>query len=328
MVFYTLKLFLPQLTFNFTSKRLSRSFCSTKNFQNSQTEQQQPSTVNLSFDLHLETFKRNEGKIEATNPLVITHGIFGHKQNWRSIAKALQRELDNYVFVVDMRNHGESPHVPECSYSLMAADLREFIEKEVLSRSRFKNVFLLGHSMGGKVVSEFGLQDSQTPLLEKLIIEDIAPHRSTTSSLNNHEYIKALKSLDLHKTRTELDRELRKQIVNADIRAFLLTNLYKPRGGRFHWRCNLSALESNLNHLINYKLETNLKQKCPTLFVSGKKSDYLIVERDREEILKIFPKAEFVEIGGAGHWVHSERPAQFIQHVVNFLKKGYFIYEQ
>ena len=43
----------------------------------------------------------------------------------------------------------------------MAADLREFIQKEVLSRSRFKNVFLLGHSMGGKVAAEFSLQDSE-----------------------------------------------------------------------------------------------------------------------------------------------------------------------
>ena len=43
----------------------------------------------------------------------------------------------------------------------MASDLREFIQKEVLSRSRFKTVFLLGHSMGGKVAAEFGLQDAE-----------------------------------------------------------------------------------------------------------------------------------------------------------------------
>nr|CAD2169535.1 unnamed protein product [Meloidogyne enterolobii] len=59
------------------------------------------------------------------------------------------------------RNHGESPHTSECSYQLMAADLREFIQKEVLSRSRFKTVFLLGHSMGGKVAAEFSLQDAE-----------------------------------------------------------------------------------------------------------------------------------------------------------------------
>uniref|UniRef100_A0A914MG12 sn-1-specific diacylglycerol lipase ABHD11 n=1 Tax=Meloidogyne incognita TaxID=6306 RepID=A0A914MG12_MELIC len=128
---------------------------------NSQKDQQKLSTVNLAYDLHLGTFKRNEDKIEATNPLIITHGIFGHKQNWRSAAKALQKELDNFVFVVDMRNHGESPHTSECSYQLMAADLREFIQKEVLSRSIFKTVFLLGHSMGGKVAAEFSLQDAE-----------------------------------------------------------------------------------------------------------------------------------------------------------------------
>nr|CAD2140022.1 unnamed protein product [Meloidogyne enterolobii] len=308
---------------------LSRSFCS--DLSTHQNDKQKLSTVNLAYDLHLGTFKRNEDKIEATNPLIITHGIFGHKQNWRSVAKALQRELDNFVFVVDMRNHGESPHTSECSYQLMAADLREFIQTEVLSRSRFKTVFLLGHSMGGKVAAEFGLQDaeSSTPLLEKLIIEDISPTKSSTPTSNNSEFIKTLKSVDLHQTRAEIDKYLKKQIVDDDIRAFLLTNLFKPRGGPFHWRCNLTSLELNLDHLLNYSIKiNNLKQKCPTLFIAGKKSEYLIVERDKEEILKIFPNAEFVEIRGAGHWVHSERLALFVEHVVEFLKKGYFTFEQ
>ncbi|KAL7076895.1 hypothetical protein ACQ4LE_003667 [Meloidogyne hapla] len=318
---------LPRLS----TRILFRSFCSDQSLSTHQKDQQKPSTVNLAYDLHLGSFKRNEDKIEATNPLIITHGIFGHKQNWRSVAKALQRELDNFVFVVDMRNHGESPHTSECSYQLMAADLREFIQKEVLSRSRFKNVFLLGHSMGGKVAAEFSLQDaeSSTPLLEKIIIEDISPLRASISASNNSEFIKAMKSLDLHQTRSEINKQLKKQIVDDDVRAFLLTNLFKPRGGPFHWRCNLNSLELNLDHLLNHKIEiTNLKQNCPTLFIAGKKSEYLIVERDKEEILKIFPTAEFVEIRGAGHWVHSERPALFVQHVVEFLKKGYFTYEQ
>nr|CAD2169536.1 unnamed protein product [Meloidogyne enterolobii] len=170
---------------------------------------------------------------------------------------------------------------------------------------------------------------SSTPLLEKLIIEDISPTKSSTPTANNSEFIKTLKSVDLHQTRAEIDKYLKKHIVDDDIRAFLLTNLFKPRGGPFHWRCNLTSLELNLDHLLNYSIKTNnLKQKCPTLFIAGKKSEYLIVERDKEEILKIFPNAEFVEIRGAGHWVHSERPALFVQHVVEFLKKGYFTFEQ
>lgn len=35
-----------------------------------------------------------------TNPLVIGHGLFGHKQNWNSIAKALQQRLQNQIFVM------------------------------------------------------------------------------------------------------------------------------------------------------------------------------------------------------------------------------------
>ncbi|KAI6241431.1 Family S33 non-peptidase-like proteinue [Aphelenchoides fujianensis] len=42
-------------------------------------------------------------------PLVIGHGLFGQKQNWNSVSKALHKKLNAPVYVVDHRNHGESP---------------------------------------------------------------------------------------------------------------------------------------------------------------------------------------------------------------------------
>lgn len=42
-------------------------------------------------------------------------------------------------------------------------------------------------------------------------------------------------------------------------------------------------------------------------------------EDDYSSIKELFPKAEFVVIPGAGHWVHSERPSEFITTLCNFL---------
>lgn len=35
----------------------------------------------------------------------------------------------------------------------------------------------------------------------------------------------------------------------------------------------------------------------------------------------MFPKAEFSYVKGAGHWVHSEKPAEFLELVTEFLNK-------
>ena len=55
-----------------------------------------------------------------------------------------------------------------------------------------------------------------------------------------------------------------------------------------------------------------------TLFVGSPISDY-IPKNSHNEIRKYFPQAEFVYIDGAGHWVHADKPKEFIKIVVQFL---------
>ena len=74
--------------------------------------------------------------------LIISHGLFGFSQNWRSLAKRFSNELSADVYSLDMRNHGQSPHVDEMSLSSMAEDVKLF-----LSEHQLQNAFLLGHSM-------------------------------------------------------------------------------------------------------------------------------------------------------------------------------------
>ncbi len=55
------------------------------------------------------------------------------------------------------------------------------------------------------------------------------------------------------------------------------------------------------------------------LFVLGGNSDY-VGEADKAEIHRLFPSAQFTTIGGAGHWVHVEKPAEFAAEVTEFLE--------
>lgn len=53
------------------------------------------------------------------------------------------------VYRQDLRNHGHSPHVRECSYEDLAADVKSFIQHE----QKLEDCVVVGHSMCGHRVS-------------------------------------------------------------------------------------------------------------------------------------------------------------------------------
>lgn len=89
----------------------------------------------------------------------------------------------------------------------------------------------------------------------------------------------------------------------------------KPEGG-FAWRINLAVIDKNLELIGGALLHTGVFEK-PTLFIRGSKSDY-IVDDDRPGIKKIFPNSTLVTMD-TGHWVQAEKPAEFVDVVLNFL---------
>ena len=41
-------------------------------------------------------------------PLLILHGLFGSSRNWRGFALDFEKEF--LIWILDQRNHGDSPH--------------------------------------------------------------------------------------------------------------------------------------------------------------------------------------------------------------------------
>ena len=48
------------------------------------------------------------------------------------------------VYVLDIRNHGDSPHVSEMTFDLMARDTVHFLKERDI-----ESTVLIGHSLGG-----------------------------------------------------------------------------------------------------------------------------------------------------------------------------------
>jgi esterase len=108
----------------------------------------------------------NYKKVGEGTPLIILHGLFGSLDNWMGIAKTLGERFE--VYLLDARNHGQSPHSDQFDYELMAEDLYEFIQEH-----QIVNPVVLGHSMGGKTAMQFAM--NHTDILTKLVVADIAP---------------------------------------------------------------------------------------------------------------------------------------------------------
>ena len=118
------------------------------------------------------------------------------------------------------------------------------------------------------------------------------------------------------------DEQLKDAIPDSSVRQFLLSNLYRTPEKQFKWRCNLKVISQKLKRIgadINEFFYDPIQfQEAPTLFIQGEKSDYLNSEQQRL-IEECFPAAHVVTIEGAGHWVHAEKSADFLEVVLDFL---------
>ena len=108
-------------------------------------------------------------------PLIILHGLFGISDNWVTIGRRLADKFE--VYILDQRNHGQSPHSDVFNYYAMVEDLYEFIENHQLF-----NPIIIGHSMGGKVAMNFALEHPSK--VSKLIIVDMSVRKYSARQIH------------------------------------------------------------------------------------------------------------------------------------------------
>ncbi len=248
-------------------------------------------------------------KIYGTGqPLIIMHGLFGSGDNWRSIARMMEPHYQSIV--VDMRNHGRSPHDPEMNFKVMADDILE-----LMTDLKLDKVSLLGHSMGGKVAMQFSLLHPD--LVEKLIVVDIAPKYYPP----HHDIvIEAIESIDPKQLtdRIEAENAMARFLGNDQSTIqFLMKNLARLPEGGFEWKPNMPVIIDAYYHLMEDVSPTE-PFSGPVLFIRGEKSRY-ILDEDIPQIKTLFPNSSLVTISGAGHWVHADAPEMFTKAVLAFL---------
>ena len=243
-------------------------------------------------------------------PFIILHGLFGISDNWVSFAKKIA-ELGYQVFILDQRNHGQSPHSPNFNYLALVDDLFEFIDEHEL-----EDAIILGHSMGGKVAMRFALENPD--YLSKLIVVDISLRQYPPRDYHL-KVINAMKKVDFSKIERRQDVEviLANDIESPRIRQFVMKNLYRKEEKEFAWRMCLDCIANNLDEMFD-GIEPEHPLDKPTLVVRGGASDY-VLDSDLPPLINAFPQVNIKTIEKATHWVHAEAPEQFFKYVEEVL---------
>jgi pimeloyl-ACP methyl ester carboxylesterase len=101
-------------------------------------------------DIHGERIAvRDEGPTDATEAILLIHGMAGSSQTWRAIMPTLSKKYR--VVAPDLLGHGQSSK-PRSDYSLgaFAVGLRDLLDELGIASAT-----IVGHSLGGGVAMQF-----------------------------------------------------------------------------------------------------------------------------------------------------------------------------
>jgi pimeloyl-ACP methyl ester carboxylesterase len=132
-------------------------------------------------------------------------------------------------------------------------------------------------------------------------------------------FMAAMHALDLpeFQTRQQAEEALVPEIPDLTLRRFLLKNLERNSDSSFFWKIYLDGIRKNAAQLRT-PISLPKPFEKPVLFIRGEKSDYIRAE-DENGIRQLFPNSKIETISSAGHWVHSEKPEEFMRLILEFL---------
>ncbi len=250
--------------------------------------------------------------------LVFLHGLMGSLANWRKITSKFADDYE--IFIYDQRGHGKS-FQPPAGYSPedYATDL-----KLLLDELAWSSIQLIGHSMGGRNALSFATQWPE--YLEHLVIEDISPALGKSNEKHTLSWVEKVP------TPFNSREEARDFFANTYpglisdhpqplvLSQYFYSNITEDKAtGKADWRFYKPGIVASLQagHQKDRWQEWEALQ-VETLVIRGELSQELSAQ-DYVKMLKSNEKAKGIEIAGAGHWVHSDKPDEFVSALKNFL---------
>ena len=234
--------------------------------------------------------------------IVLLHGWGSNIKLFANLIELLSKKYT--VVAMDMPGFGESEEPPS---AWCVDDYVQFVI-DFLKDYDTKQVMLLGHSFGGRVIIRMHARKSLPFDITKVILVDsagIMPPKSNKKSWRTRYYKlgKAFLSTKLmQKLAPDALENFRKKMGSADYAAA------SP------------LMRQVMVKVVNEDLEPYLNLiKCPTLLVWGV-NDTATPLSDGEKMEKLIPDAGLVKLENAGHYSFLEQQYTFNRVMCSFLK--------
>lgn len=250
--------------------------------------------------------------------IIILHALYACKEQYIKLAKPLE---DKYkIHILDLRNHGSSPHYNTNSYEDMMEDLIIYMKANNIIKSNF-----FGHSIGGKLAMQ--LAHKYPDIIIKVIILDISPqsycmvNKYSDIAIKHLNIACALQQLDINEYKTY--KEIKDNLLNIDESYInvILKNI-KRHNKTFKWIINIDTISQYIPQLLNgFYIDnfTDNKIITPILFIKCSNSNYMLSD-DRKFINFIFSNSQFIELEDCGHILtnkHFEILPKIINNFIN-----------
>lgn len=238
-------------------------------------------------------------------PLLAIHGVFGSGDNWRLLS-----HLPYQLHLLDMRNHGHSPHHQDVSLSAMSQDVLHYLECKGLEK-----VHLLGHSMGARVAMFLAMNCPHR--VDKLIVVDMAPRDYPPTMMG---IFKVMEKVALAKPthRQQADDILATEVQEVAVRQFLLKSLKRSPDGKLVWKIAWQYLRDGAACWGHSPVLEGQTYDGLGAFIYGMESEYVSLT-DHPMMHRHFPYLQIIGIDGAGHWLHTQQPELFLRELQHIL---------
>jgi pimeloyl-ACP methyl ester carboxylesterase len=267
-------------------------------------------------------------------PLILVHGLRDHSHSFDDLARGL---LDrHHVIALDLRGHGDSETTPYYSFGHFVLDLHNLIRA-----LRLQKPVIIGHSLGGEVVAHYGGSFPDVPS-RLVIIEGLGPPpldldeevRWTIDGFARIDRALAghagLKDLDAAYRRL---RERNPRLSETKARELAVLGTRAREDGTLEWKFDamLTTMAVNGPFHLDYSMAMWRRIAAPTLLIHGgesgefwrSKPGAVYLEPDDLSCrLACFRTHRFVELAGAGHMVHFDRPRELVTAIREFLHDG------
>lgn len=251
--------------------------------------------------------------------VVLQHGRGGDATTWDAVAAHIVGSgRSRRVIAPDLRGHGASDWGPPERYTVdvLAEDLAAWITGQGSSCA------LVGHSYGAAVALATAARHPE--LVSSLLLEDGGPAGRVLMERWGRAGSRPMPATRFAST-AEAEAELERLYpgdttpANRDQR---LASFFRPDtdDGGLVWRCDMPGMAAAPRDELLLEGSWDLldRIRCPlTLVVAGR--DSMLDPDVGPRVLARLPDARVTVVDGAGHRIHSDRPAEYLRLIDDFL---------